>query len=233
MEKLTSLLAGMLLPEGRGVLSITGAGGKTSAMMALGRHFRDCGKSVLLTTTTKIRSARLLDYGVDDVISSEPDALLYEPVPGRSALYAEQALMDPKKMVSPRLEVLSLLLPRFDVVIIEADGSKGLPLKMHTSRDPVILEGTDAVLAIIGATAFGDMADNVCFGYEGREMVDEAFVSALTASPEGALKGRVGRTVLLINQADEVQPDISRIECPVPLVLGSLREDRVYGCHLR
>gem|GEM_PF-5985489 len=40
--------------EGGGVVSLVGAGGKTSLMFRLAKEFSDAGESVLSTTTTKI-----------------------------------------------------------------------------------------------------------------------------------------------------------------------------------
>ena len=226
---LVEKLALMLLPEGRGVISITGAGGKTSTLKALGAHFRSLGCSVLLTTTTKIQSPKTFDYDVDHAFTQEADALAHDVASGESVFYAQRALMDPKKLVSPREEVLSALIPRYDVVIIEADGAKNLPLKFHSERDPVIPDQTDATLAIMGLSAWGDRVDNSCFGFESDALVDSAFLNFLIASSEGALKRAKGRTVLFLNQADVHTASLEDLKCPVPIVMGSLREDCVYG----
>lgn len=229
MESLIATLADSLLPQGRGVISITGAGGKTSCLKALGRHFRSLSRSVLLTTTTKIQSPKTFDYDMDWAFTDEVDALSHEVAPGEGVFYAQRALMDPKKLVSPRPEVLSILIGRFDVVIIEADGARNLPLKYHSQRDPVIVPETEATLAVMGASAYGRRVDDSVFGFESEAIVDTAFLNFLIRDPEGALKGAKGRTVLFINQADEVALPLEGIETPVPLILGSLREDRIYG----
>lgn len=226
---LVETLASLLLPSGRGVVSITGAGGKTSSLKALGHHFRNMGRSVLMTTTTKIQSPKHFAYEADFAFTDESDALAHEPKDGELVFYAQRELMDPKKLVSPRMEVLGALVPRYDVVIIEADGAKCLPLKLHTERDPVIIPQTTATLAVMGASALGDTADNTCFGYEGTEEVTVEFLNKLIAAPEGALKRAKGNTVLFINQADGKEVPVDEIECPCPVVLGSLREDKVHG----
>ena len=140
-----------LIGDNGGVVSITGAGGKTSTLKALGQYCREKGLSVLLTTTTKIQSPKTFDYDADYAFTDEGDALLHEPEKGQSVFYAQRALMDPKKLVSPRLDVLSLLIKRYDVTIIEADGAKGLPLKYHSDRDPVIVDETTAWTTAVSA----------------------------------------------------------------------------------
>ena len=148
---------------------------------------------------------------------------------GKVAVRARFNASDPKKLVSPRPEVLSILIPRFDVVIIEADGARHLPLKYHSQRDPVIVSETDATLAVMGASAYGRRVDDSVFGFESEALVDTAFLNFLIRDGEGALKGAMGRKVLFINQADEVALPLEGILAPVPLILGSLREDRIYG----
>ena len=229
MESLVSTIANKLIPSGQGVISVTGAGGKTTLLVSLGRYLRDKGLSVLLTTTTKIQSPKTYDFETDEIFTDETAVLQYEVEKGKSVFYAQKALMDPKKMISPRPEVLSLLIKRFDAVLIEADGSRQLPLKYHTQRDPVILPETSATVAVMGASAWGECIDNVCFGFESTRKVDDAFISFLINDAEGAFKRAQGDCLLLINQADIFQPDIRSLECTYPVILGSLKEDRVYA----
>ena len=42
-----------------------------------------------------------------------------------------------------------------DVVLVEADGSAGRPLKAHAPHEPVFAPGADAVIAVIGARVLG------------------------------------------------------------------------------
>ena len=60
-----------LISGGRGFVSVTGGGGKTSFMASFGKHLRDKGLSVLITTTTKVMSPRLHKYGQDMTYSDE------------------------------------------------------------------------------------------------------------------------------------------------------------------
>lgn len=173
-------------PSGN-VVSITGGGGKTSFMTEFGSYLRDCGYSVLLTTTTKIAGPKNHDYKTDYIFDSER-ILGYQSMKGRSALYAERSF-DVKKWISPRLEILSLLVPRFDVILIEADGSRGLPIKYHTERDPVIIPETDAVIGIIGLWAIGHKAYEVAFGDERDIIVDKQYIESYLEDPEGIAKG--------------------------------------------
>lgn len=228
MEKLTQTLASLLTSDGKGVISLTGAGGKTSTLKGLGAYYRSLGMSVLLTTTTKIQNPKIFDFGVDYAFMSEEEVLVHSPAKGESVFYAERHIMDPKKMTAPRMEVLDVLIDRYDVVIIEADGSRQLPLKYHTQRDPVISGRTSATLAVMGASAYGQCIDNVCFGFDSTKTVDTAFLNFLIADGQGLLKGAAGRTAVLVNQADLIRIPLSELDCPVPVVLGSILKDEVY-----
>ena len=184
------------------VVSITGGGGKTSFMTEFGSYLRASGYSVLLTTTTKIAGPKNHDYKTDDIFDSE-SILGYESRKGRSALYAERSF-DVKKWCSPRLEILSILVPRFDVILIEADGSRGLPIKYHTERDPVIISETDAVIGIVGLWAIGNKAYEVAFG-DGRDItVDKSYIESYLDDSEGIAKGMSPSSynAVLFNGAD-------------------------------
>ena len=68
-------------------VSITGGGGKTTLMIESARYFKEKGLSVLVTTTTKVISPYLLDYGQDRVFDDE-SILSYVPKAGEVVFYA-------------------------------------------------------------------------------------------------------------------------------------------------
>lgn len=230
--ELISEIANYLAPSYPAFISITGGGGKTTTLTALGHCFRKRRLSVLITTTTKIQGPKGFKYDADYAFTSEEEVLAHIPEKGELVFYAERSLMDPKKMTSPRPEVLEILSRRYDVIISEADGARCLPLKMHTERDPVILPFTTATLAIMGASAYGENADNVCFGYEGENTVDASFLQSLINMEEGVLKRAKGNTLILINQCDSVPfkvlADLKSLSAPCPIWLGSVKEDMRY-----
>ena len=174
--RLSDWLIGKLIPEGRGFISITGGGGKTSLMSLLGHALAESGLSVLITTTTKVASPRLHDYGADLVFEDE-SILGEEAEKGKLAFYAEHSVLDMKKWIAPREEVLSALYQKYDVIISEADGSRGLPLKLHTERDPVIHPLTTAVIGVMGLWGIGDKIYSSVFG-DGRDgIIDDSYLS--------------------------------------------------------
>ena len=235
--KLTDWAYDTLTPEGSGFVSVTGGGGKTSFMSSFGRFLADRGLRVMITTTTRVMSPRLHDYGTDAVFESE-SVLSYDPHPGELVFYAEHNTMDMKKWLSPRMEVLSALRSRYDVIVAEADGSRGLPLKIHSDRDPVIHPLTSATVGIMGLWGIGDRIYSSVFG-DGRDgIIDMEYLSWYVSCDEGLSKGFAGRTAMILNGADALNAEsissLHGIAFPegTAVVAASIREDRVYE-HIR
>ena len=97
------------LPE-HAVISVTGAGGKTSLVFAWARELAAAGKSVIITTTTHMyRPERMEEDGISIIVSDDPER--------------------PDKVMAPPADILDSLRETADVVLIEADGSRRMPLK--------------------------------------------------------------------------------------------------------
>ena len=231
---LTHFLASTLLPEGKGFISITGGGGKTTLMEKLGRYLADNGSSVLMTTTTKVASPRLHQYGADFIFEDE-SVLGHKPEKGSLVFYAHHHPMDMKKWIAPREEVLTILSSMYDVVISEADGSRGLPFKIHTERDPVIHPSTTAVIAVAGLWGIGEKAYSAVFGSDEDVPVDRDYLQWYLMAPEGLCKGRTDRFAIIINGAEKLSDDTMRmldsLEYPegAAVFAASEKEDRIHG----
>ena len=222
----------LLKGRGRSVISVTGGGGKTTLLRLFGRYLSEKGYSVLITTTTKIQSPDTFDYGVKRAFTKYEDIASYEVQEGDFVFYAERHETLPK-MVSPELGKLSELTGRFDVTLIEADGSRHLPLKIHTERDPVILPETTAFIGIFNTSCIGRKAEDVTFGLEcdGR-YVDTAFLKWYFNIGEGALKGwnRGNPGVMIFNGADSVPvPDgLLDFNKDIDVLVASEERDEIY-----
>ena len=121
------------------VITITGGGGKTSLMFALGRELTAAGKTHVITTTAKICIA--------DVI---PDQVLI--CPDIKTIIAEIKKDPAREWVIGREEVASQKIAGFDdadlltlqqalsplVIINEGDGSNRRPYKFYADYEPSI-----------------------------------------------------------------------------------------------
>ena len=188
-------------------ISITGGGGKTTTMIGLAKHLKAQGKKVLITTTTKVASPYVLDYG-QDVIFNNEEVLKHNPKPADVVFFAQQS-EKAHKWCSPDFAILTQLYPRYDVIISEADGSRGLPIKIHTQRDPQIHPLTTATISLMGIWAIGESPAQVVFGPPSEELetsktvVDKDYLDWYISNQEGLLKGStLEHRAILFNGCD-------------------------------
>ncbi len=130
-----------------GVTALAGGGGKTTAMYALARELARRG-TVVCTTTTHI-----LPPGHLPVLDGADAGALERAVRNYGCVCVGAPARE-GKLSAPALSVGELA--RFaDYVLVEADGSKGLPVKAHLSHEPVIPPETGVALLLAGASGFG------------------------------------------------------------------------------
>lgn len=126
-----------------GVTALAGGGGKTTMMYTLARELAARG-TVICTTTTRILPPDHLPVlacaGLAELEKARCVCV------GRPA--AEGKLAAPARSVG---ELTALA----DYVLVEADGSRGLPVKAHLSHEPVIPAEAGRTVVLIGASGFG------------------------------------------------------------------------------
>lgn len=161
LKEYSSLMDALKIPVSSGmVISLVGAGGKTSTMYRLADEMMVRGKSVIVTTSTHIlKPAKGL------VILAErawevKERLKKESWP-RCVVVGREGEQGKLKGLEP--EELAKLKELADCVLIEADGSKGLPLKIPGSWEPVVIPQTDLVIGCVGLDCVGKPAGEVCF----------------------------------------------------------------------
>ncbi len=212
-------------------ISLIGGGGKTTMMVGYADYLRSIGKRVLMTTTTKIMSPYIHDYKADLIYSGD-EVLSFSPKAPCAVLYA---LVNPdtRKWSSPPFERLETLMERYDVIINEADGSKNLPVKVHTQRDPQVPGFTTYTISIMGLWAFGRMTSEVVFGEDRDLKVDVEYLNQHIKDPEGLLKGSLeGRRAIVFNGAERLE-DLSFLRdldypSDVHVLAASEMEGRLY-----
>lgn len=132
---------------GRGeVVSLTGAGGKTSLLLGIGQELSQAGWRVLATTTTRIAESQLrlipgalrAERGaraISQALESDRFVFLYDEIRG------EKVYGPPETTIGWLLDALDA-----DILLIEADGARGLPLKAPYPHEPVIVPETTLVI---------------------------------------------------------------------------------------
>ncbi len=132
------------------LISLIGAGGKTTTMYTLARELASQGKHVVTTTTTQIFTPT----------SDETGQLIVEAEPSRLLAMAKMSLQQHQhitiagsqnergKLLSVPPDVPALLLRQgvADAVLIEADGARHRMIKAPAEYEPVILPETNVAL---------------------------------------------------------------------------------------
>lgn len=230
--------------DGRLFVTITGSGGKTTTMERLARMWASQGYRVLALTSTRLLHPSEHSYDVDRVcLVEEGQPLVTEARAGEVVL---AGTISGKKIGALPAATLGALADRFDRILVEGDGARSLPLKIHSARDPVVPPETMVLVALAGLSAFGKPLDEqTCHmpqrlreltGWEG-SVVDASLYLHLLEHPEGLLKGRGDVPALvLLNQADVLGnhelrklADVFRpcaVTHPCTLVLGSWHQER-------
>lgn len=212
-------------------ISVTGGGGKTTFLIRFASWLKAHGKKVLVTTTTKVRSPYVTDYGADCIFGDE-SVLEFEPSSPCIIFYAVGA-KDDAKWTSVDFGVLEILKGRYDVVLNESDGSRGLPVKIHTSRDPQVPPCTTYTVSVMGLWASGKMTSEVAFGEERNLVVDRDYLAWYLDTGEGLLKGsHEGSRAIIFNGADSCSDEIIRgLDYPadVTVVSASIDKGVLYG----
>lgn len=148
-------------PEKYRVIAVVGGGGKTSLIFRLMEELVSIGKTVIVTTTTHMvyePERPFVENG--DIDGVRKDLQIYH--------YTVAASLDCSKgkigcLSEEKLEELRGL---SDVLLIEADGAKRLPLKVPEEWEPVIPELVDLLIGVVGMDALGEPIQKTCHRVE-------------------------------------------------------------------
>lgn len=196
-EKLGNVL--QIEPKRHRLIAVVGAGGKTTLIYTLARELSEQGFKVAVTTTTHMyREGRF----------------------GFTPLGTEY---EGEKIVGFAPELPRKLLEEYDVVLVEADGSKHLPLKVPAEQEPVLPEGADLVIGVAGAQAVGRTFREAChrasLACRKLEVCSEEKIT-----PEQLLKIVTGEIGQKKNVACEYRYVINLLGCPSETVERELQK---------
>jgi probable selenium-dependent hydroxylase accessory protein YqeC len=186
----------------KNIVSICGAGGKTSLMCLLAHESMHKGIAAAMMTTTHFQRLQGEYIVVLEGLSPDDCRTVWQQgkivVTGR---YLEKQ----GRFGPPPEQEIRFLLDHAGAVYIEADGSRYLPLKYPASWEPVLLPETTVTVAVAGLSALGRPVDEVFHraGLARDELGfdDEVVSEALMARVLWAGYGKYA-PVFLLNQAD-------------------------------
>ena len=199
------------------VITVSGGGGKTSFLLFLAKALSG-DFNTALTTTTKLLSPSVFEYGIPSVDYKRIDIkqnILKLPNP---VLITGASSHGGKKISGPPEENLRALRDSgvYNFIIIESDGSDGRPVKVHGETEPVIPSYTDICVSVIGMSALGRKKNgdtihriekfSLLFGEDGNS-VDTRMLIDLSNHPKGLFKDTPEESIkiLLCNQWDLVE----------------------------
>ena len=202
----------------REVISLVGAGGKTTLMFRLAKELLLAGEKVVTTTTTKIMTPSSEETPCLFVHSDEEklkEFVLQHIDEYRHITLARERLESGKlEGISPDFVGLLCNSPEIDRMIIEADGAAGRPVKAPREWEPVIPSHTTLVIGLLGVDGVGkELNEENLFQAErisqltgipmGGKMTCEG-MAILMIHPQGIFKGtpHSSRRVAFINKVD-------------------------------
>lgn len=165
------------------VAAVVGCGGKTSLIGLLAEENRH--RRVLISPTTQMY-----------------------PMEGSVGVYQEAT----GKLASLPAQVLAAAAPLYDLCLLEADGSNGLPCKGWRQDEPVVPAYCTHTLGVVTLAALGRPAnEEVCLrlplflaltGLQQGEPIHQEAMARMVCRPQGMFQHSRGKRFLLVNQVE-------------------------------
>ncbi len=187
-------------PETR-VVALTGGGGKTTSLLALAAEARDSGLRAAVLTTTHIFPPRRDGF---ELLLSD-DFAAAERAWDKGLAVAAGKIAPDGRLLRPAPGMWDYLLRKADAVYVEADGSRGLPLKYPAAWEPALPQEAEQVLLLCGLSALDKPLDEYCHRAElarqelglAERLIDEDAMERILSAGYGRF-----RPTVIINQAD-------------------------------
>ena len=145
------------------VIAVIGSGGKTSMIERLAAAAWKAGKKTAVMTTTHMWLPREHSTAGKEICEAER-MLDEEGITVFGSLGEGKAR---GKLTYPGQEAYEQICRMADLVLVEADGSRNLPMKFpEWPREPVVPANTDAVFVMFGLSAVGQPLETVCHRWQ-------------------------------------------------------------------
>lgn len=217
----------------KGSIAIVGSGGKTSVIFQLAKELAACNRRVIITTTTHMYR----EPGTLATTTEEAEKLLEQQsvvIAGRPA--KEGKICGLSEDNTKKLKQIA------DVLLIEADGSRHLPLKVPAESEPVIPEETDQIIVVAGLSGIGQPISKCCHRADqvqkllqtsSEHILEPGEVVQMLQKGylEGVILPKGVPGVIILNQADDLarremaKEMIGQLE-PYPGIITWLQEEK-------
>jgi probable selenium-dependent hydroxylase accessory protein YqeC len=188
-----------------GITAVVGGGGKTTLIFRLAQELSEQHRTLITTTT--------------HIWPPECETLFSPSVQAIEKAFQSQNLLavgslTPEGKLAAVPELLTQLDHLAEYVLVEADGSRRLPLKAPAEHEPVLPEHTALTIAVAGMSCCGQTLLTAVHRpelYAERSGVDinanitPQAVAYMLGSPLGQRKNVKGRYLVVLNQADTLE----------------------------
>ena len=188
------------------VVSVVGCGGKTSLIELISMHNSD--KKVLISPTTKtfpmVSDRVMLNDTLENCIKHKPQI-------GVQCLGIYNSKN--KKLEALPGDILADMVPDYDIVLIEADGSRWLPCKGWRDNEPVIPSYSTLTVGVVTMSALGKAATAetvhhlpeflALTGLKEGEIITNQVLEDMVCLPGGMFKDSAGHQYLLVNRVED------------------------------
>ena len=168
------------------VIAVVGSGGKTTFIHKKANEYLAQGLKVLVTTTTHM-------FIEENTLCTDNAEVIIEEL--NNTGYAMAGIREGEKMKALSAETYAKVCEYANIVLVEADGSKHMPIKYPASHEPVIPENADEIVVVCGLNAIGKPLKEVahrldlvkeCLNVEEEEQVKACHIQKLVK--EGYMK---------------------------------------------
>ena len=147
------------------VIAVCGSGGKTTLVKNLAKKYANENKKVCITTTTHMwyddDVKKCFTLGANIKVAGEK-AIKPGKINYIANLNIEKELITPLESNDYRS-----ICDKFDYVIVEADGSRSMPLKIpKQDKEPVIPHDVNEIIIVVGMESVGREIGAVCHRFD-------------------------------------------------------------------
>lgn len=227
--------------DGRGtVIAAIGSGGKTTLLRALADEAVAQGKTAILATTTHFlpfEDVPTFDTDSEFELKRQLERQMLVCAATKAKGAKDAGKLGPSKIDANALAGLA------NYLLVEADGSRRLPLKAHADHEPQVPACADIEALVLGASAFGKTVEESAHrtdlfceraGCEPQDIVTPEVVARHIAAEVDL--GLVAPNVIVVNQAEspelldasnKLSELLKAAGLAIPILAGSLRAHKL------
>ncbi|MCI5648492.1 MAG: putative selenium-dependent hydroxylase accessory protein YqeC [Fusicatenibacter sp.] len=139
------------------IKAVVGSGGKTSLIHRYAEEYLGMGYKVFVTTSTHMMIEE------DTLLTDDAEEIIREL---EEKHYAMAGIRENEKIRALPQSVYEKVCPHADLVLIEADGSRHMPIKYPAPHEPVIYDNVEEIIIVIGLFALNRRASEVSWRLE-------------------------------------------------------------------